>query len=147
MSNKNCPFCGHPFNSHNIHKHYIGEVLDQYTCPGCHMTSPILCCGGLLEDWWNDRKEESDTDRKEVLGTDRCPKCGRSDLHLLYYGEEEIIDTHRKIRDKSKKYINEVLFDSGSIWYITATKEFISYHCRTCQYYWEGPVKKEGHDV
>lgn len=51
-----CPFCGTPFNKNSIKRYWLcGEVYVHYECPGCHVITPKLRCGGFLQDWWNQR--------------------------------------------------------------------------------------------
>lgn len=51
-----CPFCGHSFERRFVTtKYYMGEILEQYKCPNCDMTTPKMRCGGFLQDWWNTR--------------------------------------------------------------------------------------------
>lgn len=60
-----CPFCGYAFNPSYIKKHYMGEVFETYTCPGCRMQSPKLRCGGFLKDWWNQRASNASSESEQ----------------------------------------------------------------------------------
>lgn len=64
-----------------------------------------------------------------------CPKCGEDDLSLLYHAEGETVGLYRKIKDEfyAKRVLN---FDQEFIG-VVANREFLSIHCRNCQYYWE----------
>jgi hypothetical protein len=65
-----------------------------------------------------------------------CPKCGASDLSLMYFAEGDSMRSwFKKIRDKS--YIDTAGRNT------VARREFIKYHCRVCQYDWEGPPMGE----
>lgn len=66
-----------------------------------------------------------------------CPKCGSTDILRQYRENGEKWDTH-KHGGYSSKYANR-----SDGYYMTAYRDHIKHHCRTCQYAWQTtPLRK-----